>query len=303
MTEARLRVQNPAYRLAFFKDMKRTIILLSALFGLVFSAAAYEKGDARFTQKDVENFQEVMDLLAPDRELPMSELVIKVAKHFLGTPYVAGTLEIEPERLTINTRETDCILFVEMCLAMSLTAKDAEPTFEKYVDNLRRLRYRNGKVDGYASRLHYTSEWIIQGETRGIFHEVSRQCGGSVLDQKFNFMSNHPASYKQLKDNPKNVAKIRIAEQNLETWDYWYIPKADLPRCIQNIKTGDIIGFNSSTPGLDIAHVAYAYWEGDTLTFIHASMSEKKVVINKTPLVEYTNGIKGHNGLRVVRLR
>jgi len=283
--------------------MKRTIILLSALFGLVFSAAAYEKGDARFTQKDVENFQEVMDLLAPDRELPMSELVIKVAKHFLGTPYVAGTLEIEPERLTINTRETDCILFVEMCLAMSLTAKDAEPTFEKYVDNLRRLRYRNGKVDGYASRLHYTSEWIIQGETRGIFHEVSRQCGGSVLDQKFNFMSNHPASYKQLKDNPKAVAKIRIAEQNLETWDYWYIPKADLPRCIQNIKTGDIIGFNSSTPGLDIAHVAYAYWEGDTLTFIHASMSDKKVVINKTPLVEYTNGIKGHNGLRVVRLR
>ncbi|HCB65181.1 MAG TPA: DUF1460 domain-containing protein [Ruminococcaceae bacterium] len=282
--------------------MKRTIILLSALFGLVFSAAAYEKGDARFTQKDVENFQEVMNLLAPDRELPMSELVIKVAKHFLGTPYVAGTLEIEPERLTINTRETDCILFVEMCLAMSLTAKDAEPTFEKYVDNLRRLRYRNGKVDGYASRLHYTSEWIIQGETRGIFHEVSRQCGGSVLDQKFNFMSNHPASYKQLKDNPKAVAKIRIAEQNLETWDYWYIPKADLPRCIQNIKTGDIIGFNSSTPGLDIAHVAYAYWEGDTLTFIHASMSDKKVVINKTPLVEYTNGIKGHNGLRVVRL-
>ena len=283
--------------------MKQILILVCTLFAFVQGAAAFEKGDARFTQKDVENFQEVMNLLAPDRELPMSELVIKVAKHFLGTPYVAGTLEIEPERLTVNTRETDCILFVEMCLAMSLTAKEAEPTFEKYVDNLRQLRYRNGKVDGYASRLHYTSEWIIQGETRGIFHEVSRQCGGSVLDQKFNFMSNHPASYKQLKDNPKAVAKIRIAEQNLETWDYWYIPKADLPECIKNIKTGDIIGFNSSTPGLDIAHVAYAYWEGDTLTFIHASMSEKKVVINKTPLVEYTNGIKGHNGLRVVRLR
>ena len=282
--------------------MKQILILVCTLFAFVQGAAAFEKGDARFTQKDVENFQEVMNLLAPDRDLPMSELVIKVAKHFLGTPYVAGTLEIEPERLTVNTRETDCILFVEMCLAMSLTAKEAEPTFEKYVDNLRQLRYRNGKVDGYTSRLHYTSEWIIQGETRGIFHEVSRQCGGSVLDQKFNFMSNHPASYKQLKDNPKAVAKIRIAEQNLETWDYWYIPKADLPKCIKNIKMGDIIGFNSSTPGLDIAHVAYAYWEGDTLTFIHASMSDKKVVINKTPLVEYTNGIKGHNGLRVVRL-
>ncbi|MCR5744277.1 MAG: DUF1460 domain-containing protein [Bacteroidales bacterium] len=282
--------------------MKRILILLSALLGLVFNASAYEKGDARFTPQDVENFQQVMDLVAGDRDLPMSELVIKVAKHFLGTPYVAGTLEIEPERLTVNTRETDCILFVEMCLALSLTAKDAEPTFDKYVDNLRKLRYRNGKVDGYASRLHYTAHCFIQGTTRGIFRELSRACGGSLLDQKFNFMSNHPTSYKQLKDNPKNVAKIRAAEQNLETWDYWYIPKADLPKCIKNIKTGDIVGFNSSTPGLDIAHVAYAYWEGDTLTFIHASYSEKKVVINKTPLVPYTNGIKAHNGLRVIRL-
>ncbi|MBR1537890.1 MAG: DUF1460 domain-containing protein [Bacteroidales bacterium] len=282
--------------------MKRTIILLSALFGLVFSASAFEKGDARFTQKDVDNFNEVMNLLLPERERPMSDLVILAAKHFLGTPYVAGTLEIEPERLTVNTRETDCILFVEMCLALSLTAKDEDPCFGKYVDNLRKLRYRDGEVDGYTSRLHYTSEWIIQGEMRGIFHEVSRDCGGSRLDQKFNFMSNHPASYKQLKDSPENVKKIRAAEQNLESWDYWYIPKADLPRCIGNIKTGDIVGFNSATPGLDIAHVAYAYWEGDTLTFIHASYSEKKVVINKTPLVEYTNGIKAHNGLRVVRL-
>ncbi|MCR5710569.1 MAG: DUF1460 domain-containing protein [Bacteroidales bacterium] len=280
----------------------RTLILSAALLGLSAGASAFEKGDARFTQKDMDNFYEVMALVAPDRDLPMSELVIKVAKHFLGTPYVAGTLEIEPERLTVNTRETDCILFVEMCLAMSLTAKDPEPTFEKYVENLRQLRYRDGRVDGYASRIHYTSEWIIQGEMRGLFHEVSRECGGSVLPQKFNFMSTHPASYKQLKDNPAMVDKISAVEKNLESWDYWFIPKADLPRCIKNIKTGDIIGFNSSTPGLDIAHVAYAYWEGDTLTFIHASYSEKKVVINKTPLVPYTNGIKGHNGLRVIRL-
>ena len=283
--------------------MKRILILLSALFGLVFSASAFEKDGARYTQKDVDNFNEVMTLLAPDRDRPMSELVIKVAKHFLGTPYVAGTLEQEPERLTVNTRETDCILFVEMCLALSLTAKDDDPTFEKYVDTLRRLRYRDGVVDGYASRIHYTSEWIIQGETRGLFREVSRDCGGSALDQKFNFMSQHPASYKQLKDSPETVEKIRAAEQNLESWDYWYIPKADLPRCIHNIKTGDIIGFNSATPGLDIAHVAYAYWEDGRLTFIHASYTEKKVIINPTPLVEYTNGIKAHNGLRVIRLK
>lgn len=283
--------------------MKRTFIFLCALFGFVLGAAAFEKGDARFTQKDVDNFNEVMTLTAGDRDLPMNELIVKVAKHFLGTPYVAGTLEQKPEMLTVNTRETDCILFVEMCLAMALTAREAEPSFDKYVDNLRRLRYRDGVVDGYASRLHYTSEWIIQGSLRGIFREVSRECGGSPLDQQFFFMSQHPDSYEALRNNPGETAKIRAAEQNLNTWDYWYIPKADLPRCARNIRTGDIIGFNSATPGLDIAHVALAYWEGDTLTFIHASYTDKKVVINATPLIPYTNGIKGHNGLRVVRLK
>ena len=282
--------------------MKRTAILLAALFGLVFSAGAFNWGDARFEGQDIVNFQKTMDLLKGDRELPMDQTVIKVAKSFLGTPYVAGTLEKDPEMLTVNTRETDCILFVEMCLALSLTSKQDNPTFEKYLDNLRSLRYRLGVVDGYASRQHYTSEWIIQGSVRGIFREVSLECGGSPLDQKFNFMSRHYTSYRQLKENPSLVEKISEMERNLESYQYYYIPQEDLPSCIRNIKTGDIIGFNCATPGLDIAHVCYAYWEGGVLTFIHASMGEMKVVINKKPLVEYVNASKNINGVRVIRL-
>ena len=126
--------------------MKRTIILFIALFGLAFSASAIEKGDARFTQRDVERFDEVMAAVAADRGLPMDELIVKVAKQFLGTPYVAGTLEQEPERLTVNLRETDCILFVEMCLALALTAKDDNPSVASYIDRLAALRYRDGVV-------------------------------------------------------------------------------------------------------------------------------------------------------------
>jgi len=282
--------------------MKRTIILLAALFGLICSASAFNLGDARFEPKDIENFQKTMELLKNDRNLPMDQTVIKVAKSFLGTPYVAGTLEKDPEMLTINTRETDCILFVEMCLALSLTSKEDNPTFEKYIDNLRKLRYRNGVVDGYASRIHYTSEWIIQGSVRGIFREVSKEAGGSKLDQKFNYMSNHPNSYRQLRENPKLVEPIAAAEKNLESYQYSYIPEADLPNCLKNIKSGDIIGFNCATPGLDIAHVSYAYWENGVLTFIHASMGEMKVVINKKPLLDYVKASKGINGVRVIRL-
>ena len=281
--------------------MKRTLLLFSALLGFFCSVNAADRGDVRYSQRDVERFGEVMKQVEGDRGLPMDRLVIKVAECFLGTPYVAGTLESEPELLTVNMGETDCILFVEMCVAISLTVKEPEPSFDSFVDNLRKLRYRDGIVDGYTSRLHYTSEWIAQGETNGIFREITGECGGVPMQQKFNFMSTHPASYVQLRDNPANVARIRDVEQRLESRDYMYIPKADLPAHLQDIRSGDIIFFCSSVAGLDIAHAAFALRDGDKLTFIHASQTEKKVIINPTPLLSYTNSVKSQSGLRIVR--
>jgi len=282
--------------------MKRTIILFIALFGLAFNASAIEKGDARFTQRDVDRFNAVMEAVAPDRNLPIDELIVEVARQFLGTPYVAGTLEQEPERLTVNMQETDCILFVEMCLALALTAKEEVPSFEAYIDRLAALRYRNGIVDGYTSRLHYTSEWIAQGVEAGIFQEITKECGGSPLDQKFSFMSTHPSSYKQLSNSPDNVAKIRSVEQGLQSHSYWYIPKASLPGCTKNIRSGDIIAFTSTVAGLDIAHIGIAYRDGDKLTFIHASTTADKVIINPTPLTQYINSVKSQSGVRVIRI-
>ena len=282
--------------------MKRTIILFIALFGLVISASATGKGDARFTQRDVDRFNEVMAAVSADRDLPMDELIVKVARQFLGTPYVAGTLEQEPERLTVNLRETDCILFVEMCLALALTAKDDNPSFDSYIDRLAALRYRDGVVDGYTSRLHYTSEWIAQGAANGFFKEVTKECGGSPLAQKFNFMSTHPSSYKQLSNSQANVAKIRSVEQDLQSRSYWYIPKVSLAACAKNIRSGDIIAFTSTVAGLDIAHIGIALRQGVTLTFIHASTSADKVIINPTPLTQYISGVKSQSGVRVIRI-
>ncbi|MBR0534570.1 MAG: DUF1460 domain-containing protein [Bacteroidales bacterium] len=282
--------------------MKRTLLLIAALVCLAFTSTAVEKGDVRFTQRDVERFDEVMKAVAADRDLPMDEFIVRVAKQFLGTPYVAETLEQEPERLTVNLRETDCILFVEMCLALALTAKDDNPSFDSYIDRLAALRYRDGVVDGYTSRLHYTSEWIAQGADNGFFKEVTKECGGSPLAQKFSFMSTHPSYYKQLSNSPANLAKIRSVEQDLQSRSYWYIPKAQLPNCAKNIRTGDIIAFTSTVGGLDIAHIGIAYRDGDRLTFIHASTTADKVIINPTPLTQYINGVKSQSGVRVIRL-
>lgn len=283
--------------------IKRVVISLFAAF-LTLSAFAQEgfMSNVRFSAASPAIFKKVAGALEPYKEEPAGELIVRCAKQFLGTEYVAGTLETEPEQLTINMDKTDCILFVEMCLAMVQTVKGDEATFENFCRNTQALRYRGGEVDGYASRNHYTSGWILQGEKNGIFKEVTKYLGGSPLDQKFSFMSTHPDSYKQLADNPGAIVGILKVEKELEGHNYWYLPQSHISDLAKGIKEGDIICFVTPVGGLDIGHVAIACEKNGEMHFIHASTKAMKVVIDSQTISDYIQTHKSTNGARVVRL-
>ena len=274
--------------------------IASAILCLTFTAQAFGQEKITTTDADKAAFVKIMSQLETENQTSVADRMVKVAKLRLGTPYVASTLEKEPERLVIDIVETDCILYVESNLAMALTvSKD----FNDFADNILRLRYRNGVVDGYASRIHYTSEWLLQAAGRGLLEEITEKIGGQPLDQSFSYMSTHPQSYKQLKNNPAEVARIAAAEAELNKHDYYVIPKAKIPELASQIKDGDIICFIGSTKGLDITHVAIALWDNGKLTFMHASPKYGKAVIEPSGLAGYCNSIKSNVGIRVARLR
>ena len=86
-----------------------------------------------------------------------NQYMLYFGEQLLGTPYVAHTLEGDKEYLTINIDQLDCTTFVETLVALTRTALQQSPTWYTYAANLERIRYQGGKVDGYASRLHYIS--------------------------------------------------------------------------------------------------------------------------------------------------
>lgn len=250
---------------------------------------------------------------------PMPVLITEIAQQFIGTPYVAHTLEEKPEELRVFLDKTDCILFVELCSSFALTVKGLRivqagegkywlnemPSVEKdtpslalLCHNIQNMRYRAGKVDGYASRIHYTSEWILQNQTNGLMQEYSGELG-EKYEQKFFFMTSHPQQYDALQD-PEQLAAIREVEQHLnEQEPYAYISHERLqdPEVMVQIQSGDIVCFMSKQgKGIDIAHVAIAFAVGEEMHFIHASYSAKEVKIEETPLAEYAT-----NGIRIVR--
>lgn len=261
-------------------------------------------------QTDVEIFDKVHGTVSGCLGRPMGELVLEVARSLEGTPYVASTLEVEPERLQVFLDRTDCILFVETCVALALTFKGleiiqggtpqpAEPSYGLFCRNVRNLRYRNGVVDGYPSRLHYTSDWIRQGEANGIFMELTGTLG-ERRPQKFNFMSTHPKSYAQLDGHPSNLDLVRKAELSLEgAGPYYWVPRSRLadPGVISGLKDGDIIAFVSSVDGLDITHVGIACTVDGKMHFVHASTSGMKVIVEPRTLAEYVK-----TGVRIIRM-
>ena len=200
--------------------MKKILTILFALLVLSISASAQ-------TQDEINQaiFDRVYQAVAPKADLPMPELVVTIAQQFLGTPYVASTLEETPEQLRVFLDKTDCILFVEMCSCFALTVKSDNPSYELLCDNIRNMRYRGGKVEDYASRIHYTSEWILQNAGNGILREYTQELG-EQYEQQFFFMTAHRDRYKQLEDSTQFL-KIQAVEQYLNKQTPYYFISQD----------------------------------------------------------------------------
>ena len=256
---------------------------------------------AQGTQSDKGIFESYLNSVPTVDKLCSDILMDETAKFFLGVPYVGKTLEYEPERLIVNLREMDCMTFVENVLALAEASASGTPSWQTYLEKLQQIRYRDGKIEDYTSRLHYTSDWIYENEKKGLIADITKEIGGVPLAMDVSFVSTHPESYMQLQSHPEYIAVMAKKEKEINSRQYYYIPKEEIDKREAQIRTGDIVCFVTSIKGLDISHVGIIHKEGDKMTFIHASSGKKRVIINEESLQDYVLGIKKSKGIMVLR--
>lgn len=271
------------------------------LFGLLFCCAGTFISCAQGTQSDKGIFESYLNSVQTVDKLCSDILMDETAKFFLGVPYVGKTLEYEPERLIVNLREMDCMTFVENVLALAEASASGTPSWQIYLEKLQQIRYRDGKIEDYTSRLHYTSDWIYENEKKGLIADITKEIGGVPLAMDVSFVSTHPESYMQLQSHPEYIAVMAKKEKEINSRQYYYIPKEEIDKREAQIRTGDIVCFVTSIKGLDISHVGIVHKEGDKMTFIHASSGKKRVIINEESLQDYVLGIKKSKGVMVLR--
>jgi hypothetical protein len=235
-------------------------------------------------------------------EKPINEVIDAIAKSFIGTEYAANTIDAPgEEQLIVNLQTLDCVTFYENSLVLARCIKKNKLTFDDYKKELQFVRYRGGVINGYASRLHYTSDYFFDNEKKSVLKDVTKELGGVPYKKKINFMTTHTKSYLQLKNSPENVKEIRKIEDGMNARTMYHIPKADVKKIATKIKDGDIIGVTTTIDGLDCTHTGIAIWQKGKLHLLHAPIPGSKVQIAELPLWEYLAKIKKDAGIIIAR--
>ena len=235
-------------------------------------------------------------------ENDFGKTIVSVGKTFKGIPYVAKTLEIgETESLVVNLHGLDCTTFVENVLAFSLMLKNEETDFDDFTKTLESIRYKDGTLNGYVSRLHYFSEWIRNNEAKGLLKDITREIGGKEITKDINFMSTHRDLYPFLAD-ASNYERIKASENYLNSQAICVLAQEDIETNEHLIQSGDIIALTTSIKGLDITHTGIATREKDgRIHLLHASTGSMKVEVSEKPLAEYLKKVKNNTGIMVAR--
>jgi hypothetical protein len=236
------------------------------------------------------------------RSNPIGDVVVEIGRSFLGVDYIANLLE-QPgaERLVVNLRGLDCVLFCENALVFARCVKMNKTTFDDYKAELQHVRYRGGVINQYPSRLHYFSDHIHDNEKKRVVKNITREIGGVRFRKTVNFMSTHPDSYIKLKENPEFFGVIRKQEDAINKRTMYHILKDQVQKIASKIHNGDIIAITTDIEGMDVSHTGIAVWQNGSLHFMHAPLSGHRVQITEKTLADYLAANKKQLGIMIAR--
>lgn len=286
--------------------MKHIILLIAALAAFVPSASALS--DVRFHNEssDTLEINRLLDSGSARSFSSPEERVAFYGRQFIGRPYGAHTLEGELEVLTVNLDSLDCTTFVETALALAFTTGERRSSWRDFLYNLRRIRYRNGEVDGYPSRLHYICDWAIDNIHRGNLRDATRDFPRySEIMRTIDFMSANRDKYPALADSA-NYARIRSIENGYRQHRFPYVKAIDTNSKATKaaFHNGDVVAFVSNLKNLDVTHMGIIVKETPDADpyVLHASSSNGKIEISTLPLAAFLKRNRQWMGVRVFRL-
>lgn len=230
-------------------------------------------------------------------------LVARAGRTQLGVPYADTRPELRPETLDVDLNAFECVSFVESTLALARCLWRRKPTPKCFVDEVRSLRYRHGILAGYASRLHYFSDWLADNARRGKLQPRTAQLGGAPHRIRFGFMSHAPLRFPALHD-PSIRARIRATEKRLSRSAPPVVRREHIAAAQPQMRSGDVVAVVSSKPGLRVSHAGFVVRlrrGPQHPRLMHASSFHERVVLTVGSISDYMLRRPRRTGLMLFR--
>lgn len=255
---------------------------LKSMAAIAFGVTALQSPTFALDTKDFQGeeiFARLLRKAAEWNDIPIGELMGKIAMELRDTPYQAGTLELSVDRemCSVNLKGLDCVTFFETTLDLARMIKKGKRSAKDLLKEIEFTRYRDGILGDFNSRLHYTSDWFFDNQRKGTVQLLNKLPGAKPFTQHVNYMSTHPESYPQLVSHPMQVKEIAKAEEQINSRSMKFIPMDRIASIEKLLQTGDIVGVCTSLPGLDIVHTGLIVCdESGSRRFMHASSAKGK---------------------------
>jgi hypothetical protein len=229
-------------------------------------------------------------------------LAVRAGLAQLGKPYYNPPPSAEPETLRVELRTFQCVSFVESTLSLARCVLAGSPTAACFAHELQAFRYRGGTINGFSSRMHYFSDWLLDNEQRGRLQLVTEELGGKRLSPKFFFMSTHASRYPALADAAE-LASITSLEARLSSMPTFVIDRDQVARAERQLQTGDVLAIvGDDDPGLLITHTALVFRDARGVPHVlHASSQHHQVLLTTGDVANYITRWPHRQGLLVAR--
>jgi hypothetical protein len=205
--------------------------------------------------------------------------LVSIARELLEAPYAAGTMIGDPdipEQLVCRSDSLDCMCYLDIILAKFMTPGSESDT-ALFCSALIKQRYFGAQIS-YQNRHHFFTDWIESGP-------LLIDAGGSFAGAKLT-----PVDI-----NCRQNGSVWLKGIECKQRDVFHVPAKE--STLSDLEAGDLVGFWTGIPGLDVTHVGLIDIVEDEVILLHASSKSLQVVAE--PL---KNHPAWKNGLIVLRL-
>lgn len=237
-----------------------------------------------------------------DAGLPLDQLLPKVGLSLSDRPVRHGMTYLNQiEQPVFFLTHFDPFSLVDNTVALALTVKYGPQSLDGFMSWLEKVRYRDGRCNGYASRLHYFSDWIYDLDRRGLLSEMTKIWGGVEDKSKVCKVTDcQPPSSTE----DSLVTAMRPVEEAISKRKTYFLPFPVAKSHLDSLKTGDIVGFTSFHHGLDVINAGIVIRKEDGPYLLFTKPEIQKVSVSFAPIGHILfDKNKIYSGIKIARLK